>query len=152
MANLNKTCVICGNKYSYCPVCSKDADKPSWMRLFDESNCNEIYAICTGFRDNVISENEAKERLEKCDLSRLKNFNKGTQDMIAKIKGGSHKKAETKTEVKSDVKSEEVKIETKSEVNVKVKENKEVKKINEVKENTNEKEFKEKKIFKKENI
>lgn len=81
----NKTCVICQKKYSYCPSCSKDYDKPDWYMLFDGDNCYKIYDICTSYRDNKISKKKAFELITKCDLADLENFNEGTKGQIKEM-------------------------------------------------------------------
>lgn len=81
----NKTCVICGKSYSYCPSCSVDSDKPSWYFVFDGENCNEIYNICTSYRDGVIDKKVAFEKINKCDISGLDNFADSTKKQIKEI-------------------------------------------------------------------
>ena len=51
----NRNCIICGQNYSYCPTCGKDAGKPTWYFIFDGQNCHDIYEVCTGwsFEDNM---------------------------------------------------------------------------------------------------
>ena len=38
----NRTCHLCGKKYSYCPSCDKDKMKPSWYALFCSEQCKSI--------------------------------------------------------------------------------------------------------------
>lgn len=86
MAKINKKCIICGSEYSYCTKCGKDAKKPTWMNLFDVENCKNIYTTCTEYRDGVISADEAKEKIAKCDLSKLNNFAESAKKIISLIK------------------------------------------------------------------
>ena len=70
---MNRKCIMCGAEYSYCPKCGKDVDKPTWMNLFNDENCNEIYTIVTQFRDGYIDKDVAVERLSKCDIGVVNN-------------------------------------------------------------------------------
>ena len=71
----NKTCIICGKNYTYCPVCnSGDANKPTWYFIFDGLNCHDIYEVCTQYRDGEIDAKVAYEKISKLDISNIKNF------------------------------------------------------------------------------
>lgn len=85
MEKNNKKCIICGTMYSYCPSCNRDADKPTWYAIFHGESCKDIYDICTSYRDNVIDKKTAYERIIKCDISNLKNFNETTKAQIEEI-------------------------------------------------------------------
>ena len=88
MANKNnRKCLICGKTYSYCPVCGADRKKPSWYSIFDGDNCNNIYNAVTGYRDGLFTIEEAREKLNACDLSIINSdgFNVGTRDKIKEI-------------------------------------------------------------------
>ena len=74
MGRRNRECYLCGAKYSYCPTCTQDKMKPSWMTEFHDANCKEIFNICTRFNMKKMSKEEAKEALGKCDLSNKANF------------------------------------------------------------------------------
>lgn len=83
----NKKCIICGTTYSYCPNCGADRKKPSWYAIFDGENCNNIYEILTGYRDGVITIDEAYNKLKDCDLTKINDegFNVGTRQKIQEI-------------------------------------------------------------------
>ena len=85
MNNLNKTCVICGNKYSYCPSCGKDRNKPFWMSSFCSENCKNIYEVVARYGMNKIHGDEAIEILNTCDLSSKEYFTTSTQRLIDEI-------------------------------------------------------------------
>lgn len=80
-----KICAVCHNPYSYCPVCNKDKDKPTWMFTFCSQNCHDIYEITSKFEDKRIKANEAKSKLDKLDLSRISNFGESYQTVISVI-------------------------------------------------------------------
>ena len=82
----NRTCIICGKKYTYCPVCnSGDANKPTWYFIFDGQNCNDIYEVCTQYRDGEIDAKVAYEKISKLDISDIKNFAEATRIQIEEI-------------------------------------------------------------------
>lgn len=81
-----RICCICGASYSFCPVCnSEDVGKPSWYFIFDSENCHDIYEVCVGYRDKVLSAKEAYERISKLDISGLEDFNVTTAGQIKEI-------------------------------------------------------------------
>ena len=74
MGRKTRECKVCGQKYKYCPTCSQDKNKPSWMALLHEENCMKIWDICTRFNMELMSKEEAKEAILKCDLSKKETF------------------------------------------------------------------------------
>ena len=95
----NRKCTICGNSYSFCPVCnSGDSNKPTWYFIFDSQNCHDIYEVCTQYRDGEIDVNNAYEKISKLDLSNLKDFYESTRAQIEEIlsKGKEIKPVENK--------------------------------------------------------
>ena len=81
----NRKCCICGRSYSYCPTCGEDAGKPTWYFIFDGLNCHDIYEVCVAYRDNVITQKEAYEKMSVLDTSKLKDFAEVTQTQIKEI-------------------------------------------------------------------
>lgn len=74
MGRRNRECYLCGKDYQYCSTCSHDKMKPAWMSEFHSENCKNIFDICTRFNMSMMSKNEAKAALEKCDLTNKENF------------------------------------------------------------------------------
>ena len=74
MGRRSRTCYICGESYQYCPTCSQDRTKPSWMAEFHSANCVKIFDIATRFNSKKLTKEEAKKAMEKCDLSNKANF------------------------------------------------------------------------------
>lgn len=101
----NKTCIVCGTKYTYCPTCAEFANVAIWHNIYHDENCKEIFAIAVDFNSGILDKNIAKERLDKCDLSNKKSFNKSILKAINEI---------DKTE--TDVKTEEITVEEPTEV------------------------------------
>lgn len=81
----NRICIICKKSYHFCPTCGEDAGKPSWYSIFDGENCHDIYEVCVGYRDKVLSAKDAYERISKLDISGLENFNEVTRNQIKEI-------------------------------------------------------------------
>lgn len=107
MSKLNRTCCVDGVKYSYCPNCTKDNDKPVWMLTFCSENCKDIYEACAGYFAKMISIEDAKKMLSKCDLSKLDHFTTSTQRLIKEINSSEEigKKEELIPQVKNGLKN-----------------------------------------------
>lgn len=58
-----RTCVVCRNKYEYCPNCDRDKDKPTWMFAFCSAECKELDNILAGHTSGRISTEDAKKQL-----------------------------------------------------------------------------------------
>ena len=107
MGKLNRTCIICGKKYSYCNNCQSDANKPTWYFIFDSQNCHDIYEVCTQYRDKEITVAQAYEKISKLDISNIKNFADATRIQIEEILAkGKDVKSVTEKVKTSDTKNE----------------------------------------------
>ena len=82
MGRRNRSCYLCGEQYQYCPTCSQDRMKPSWMSEFHSENCKNIFDICTRFNMQMFTKDEAKSAIEKCDLSNKLNFRNSVQNTL----------------------------------------------------------------------
>ena len=103
----NRTCIICGENYAYCPHCGEDANKPTWYFIFDGQNCHDIYEVCTQYRDGEIDANVAYEKISKLDISNIKNFSESTRIQIEEILAkGKDVKSVTEKVKTSDTKNE----------------------------------------------
>lgn len=74
MGRRTRTCYLCGETYKYCPTCSQDHTKPSWMSEFHSESCKNIFDICTRFNMGMMSKTEAQDALNSCDLTNKSNF------------------------------------------------------------------------------
>lgn len=74
MARRQRECYLCGESYKYCPTCSQDRTKPSWMTEFHSESCKDIFDICTRYNLGMMSKIEAQEALSTCDLTNKTNF------------------------------------------------------------------------------
>lgn len=117
-----RTCVLCKQNYSYCPVCNpEDRLKPTWYFCYCSDNCHDIDSIASAFEDGRMTDIEAKAKLEKLDLSRKEYFGESYKNSIASImkaKPQVIKKENKQSEVKSDKKDIVTKVENEAESNV----------------------------------
>lgn len=68
MARKNRTCLACSTKYSYCPTCGTDKNKPSWHSQFCSENCMTLWTTATKFNMEMLSKAEAKEIISELNL------------------------------------------------------------------------------------
>lgn len=99
MSNNNVKCVICGKEYKYCHDC-RHTTPEAWKASFCCENCREIYRICSAYGMEKITKDEAKKRLEQCNLDEFKKFSASTKKIIREIQ-----REENTTEVKTPVKT-----------------------------------------------
>lgn len=107
-----RECCVCQNSYSYCPKCNEDKNKPTWYFSFCSENCKNIYSVTSQFENNVISKDEAIQKLAELDISGLENFGNSYKNSIAKIqKNNSVSVTKKKTKRSFNTKiSEEIKV------------------------------------------
>jgi len=118
MAKNNKTCVCDGKRYSYCPHCSADNSKPSWMNMFCSENCKNLFQAATDYYAGELTPSKAKVIVENADLSNKDNFKPSIVRFIDEL---SSVKAEEivntvsevveAPEMKENASNEEVKVE-----------------------------------------
>lgn len=82
-----KKCKCCGTDYLYCFHCDADKNKPTWMMMFHDDNCRNIFQIITDFNANELSKKEAIDKLNNCDLSNRKSFLEPIQNGLNEIFG-----------------------------------------------------------------
>ena len=85
MGRRTRSCYLCGSKYDYCPTCSQDKMKPSWMAEFHSENCKNIFDIATRFNMQLLTKEEAKAAMEQCDLTNKENFKSYVQRDLENI-------------------------------------------------------------------
>ena len=85
MGKRTRECYLCGKKYEYCPTCSQDKMKPTWMAEFHDENCKNIFDTCSRFNMQLLNKEEAQDALNKCDLSNKENFKSYVQTDIENI-------------------------------------------------------------------
>lgn len=77
-----RTCICCGKEYEYCPRCGKYDQYPHWMTNFHDANCREIFQTAIEYMSHNITDDQARTRLDKCDLSNKVTFDSTVQRMI----------------------------------------------------------------------
>ena len=80
-----RTCICCGKKYEYCPRCGKYDQYPRWMTNFHDANCREIFHTTIEYVAHNITDDQARKRLDKCDLSNKESFDPAVREMITKL-------------------------------------------------------------------
>lgn len=106
-----RTCLLCQTQYSYCPHCSKDADKPRWMMMFHNANCEQIFDILQRHEQNIYSDEEAIKRMKACDLSVLKGATEAVRNQVNRLLAKEVKNTiETKEEKTSNDIQKQLKI------------------------------------------
>lgn len=101
MGRKTRECYLCGEKYHYCPTCSQDRMKPTYMAEFHDDNCKTIFDICTRFNMQLMSKEEAQKALSACDLSNKEAFKDYVKRDIANIFAEDVKPAVIKAAPKS---------------------------------------------------
>lgn len=87
MAKVNRTCIVCHKKYSYCGTCAADINKPTWMAVFCCENCRTLYNTINDYRRGSLSKEKAADILNKLDHSSAeelpKNFKESFDEIMA---------------------------------------------------------------------
>ena len=79
----NKTCIVCGKSYKYCGGCAEYAHLEPWHSIYCSNNCKDIFNAVSMY--NKVSNEETKEKLNKCDLSNKDNFHKNILKTINEL-------------------------------------------------------------------
>ena len=104
MGKRNRKCYLCGESYLYCPTCSQDRMKPSWMVEFHSEDCKNIFDACTRYNMGIISKEEAQEIIISCDLSNQDNFKSYVKHDLEVIFAEEPKKLDESVEIHAVVK------------------------------------------------
>ena len=110
-----RTCLCCGNAYSYCSHNCHGMKSEPWNTLFDVQNCRDVWHLLCDFEAGLISKEDAQKQMEKLDPSVITN-----EDAIKSYKkliSDDSKKSLLKEEAKVEEKlAEEKSVEEKSAV------------------------------------
>lgn len=82
----NRTCLLCGTGYDYCPTCAADKRKPSWMSAFDKEDCKIVFETLSAYGMNKISTLEARKSIKNIDTNAM-NLKDTQKDVIKEILG-----------------------------------------------------------------
>lgn len=69
---MEKSCMICGKTYKYCPACERTE---SYKDVVDTPVCYSVYLTVIEHRDKVIDSNKAIEKLKTVNMTK-DNYNR----------------------------------------------------------------------------
>lgn len=103
MKKNNKTCVCCGEVYTYCNRCKEHANEPAWKAIFHDDNCRKVFRIVSDYLGNAMTKEEAVEGLKTCNLSEKfkPSIKKVTNELINTTVKPVEEKVVEVTEVKT---------------------------------------------------
>ena len=86
MAQLNRTCLACKTKYSYCPNCSRvDKLAPAWKTEFCSEPCMTLWTTLTKYGMSMLSKSEAKSIITDLDLKPIDKYVECVKRDYAKV-------------------------------------------------------------------
>lgn len=91
-----RICIVDRKEYRYCDKCGKFIAREGGLR-FCSDNCKDIYEVCSAYKFGHITAEEAKEKLDKLDISGLENFVEPLQENIYEILGKTNKEDAERT-------------------------------------------------------
>lgn len=95
----NRTCYLCGKKYSYCNTCNSDAHKPSWYAMWDSEECKELDDILVRHTMNKLSTEEARKAIKEKKLENVKILNEDNAKHVRDILGYPEVKEVVETKI-----------------------------------------------------
>lgn len=110
MAHSNKKCLACGQKYAYCPDCSRaDALAPSWKSEFCSEDCMTLWTTATKYNLNKLAKQEAKKIISALNLKSTEQYVACVQRDLAVILAEEKKpRRNKKVEEKIDAEEEQI--------------------------------------------
>lgn len=115
MAEANRTCIICGKKYEYCPRCGKGSWDKKWMFVCCSENCVKINSIIMQYRSDydLITKEEAKNKMLKLDLTNKDTFWDDAKRCIDEILAYENENNKLITDVSfEDIEQKEIEVKT----------------------------------------
>lgn len=61
----NRKCIICGERYVYCPTCRDSRPDEPWRNIYDSEDCMAVANIWYAYRGKEISKEDAKKKIEQ---------------------------------------------------------------------------------------
>lgn len=80
-----RTCIVCGKLYEYCPHCGKGKPEEGWRNLYDSKECRSIFRICSDYAFKHITAAEAKSRLSKYNVGDGSGYSEDIRNNIRVI-------------------------------------------------------------------
>lgn len=87
----NKACIVCGTRYTFCLNCAEFDNEPRWRAIYHDDNCKKIDNTISEYLAGNMSAEDAKNELDKCDLSNKESFHKTIRAAIDKLYAPSKK-------------------------------------------------------------
>lgn len=82
----NRKCISCGEKYSYCPGCSRTAAlEPVWKSEFCCEDCMTLWMTLTRYNMSSLTKSEAKEIISSLALKPIDVYVACVQRDYAKV-------------------------------------------------------------------
>ena len=105
MPKNNRECICCGKAYKYCNTCADQILEPTWKAIYCSENCKKVFMTTTNYLADDITEDQARNSFEQCDLSGKENFKKRIIEVIDEVlKTNTSTDIEESSEEKSDEK------------------------------------------------
>ena len=83
MAKLNRTCIVCNERYEYCSSCKDHTHLEPWHSIFCSDNCRKVFNATSMYGKD--SNDDIKAKLDECDLSNKANFHKNIVKVIDEL-------------------------------------------------------------------
>lgn len=115
---LNRTCIVCSEKYSYCPSCGEDRNKEPWHAIYCSENCKKLFHAASGYHAHTATLEEVRARFDACDLSYKDKLNENFIEAINAVYEIKEENVEIKEE--ENVVSTDINVESVAEVEEKV--------------------------------
>ena len=116
----NSTCSICGKGYYVCISCKDQMKLYPYKFYTDTSEHYKIHQIIRGYSNKILSQNEAKEKLGKVDLSDIDSYKANIKKVLSEILYDSQNEKTENDDSEKKSESDEI-IENKSYDNADVK-------------------------------
>jgi len=78
-----RTCIVCGATYKYCPACDGSKDGETWRFIYDNESCRKVFNIVSDYVNGKMTIAEAKKGLTP--LVDGKEFNSYFSDKVGEI-------------------------------------------------------------------
>ena len=59
----DRTCIVCGTHYKYCPSCGKDNPTETWRFIYCSENCRDVFKTVEQFKANKLTSVQAAKAL-----------------------------------------------------------------------------------------
>jgi len=101
--NINHHCIVCGTGYHACDTCQEIKGIAPWRAYTDTVEHYKIFSVLQDYNGKKISAEDAKTKLDNCDITGWESFKESSASLIRKILATETKKVAktTKTTKKS---------------------------------------------------